>query len=218
MCGRYLIEIDEKELKEILSAAEVSADERLDQLSFTFSGGEIFPGSSAPVITAGGVRYMTWGFPSISESLNPHTPQGVISSRARPGIHLINARSETAATSKTFGEAFDARRCVVPASAYFEWKQTGKKRKVKYEITLPMRAPLYMAGIYTINGQFAILTRDAAPVIAEIHDRMPVIMPKSLIDAWLKQSPDALNQAVTDLQFAPVPASDKNPNQLKLFT
>ena len=75
-----------------------------------------------------------------------------------------------------------------------------------------------MAGIYTIDGQFAILTRDAAPAIAEIHDRMPVIISKSNIEAWLNDSPEVLNEALTDLQFAPVPASDKNPNQLRLFT
>ena len=201
MCGRYLIEIDEKELKEILSAAETSADERMDKLSFTFRGGEIYPDNTAPVITADGVRFMTWGFPSLVENQHSH----------------INARSETAATSKTFGEAMEVRRCVVPASAYFEWKHTGKKRKTKYEFTLPKRTPLYMAGIYTIDGKFAILTRDAAPTMTEIHDRMPVIIPKSLIDVWINQSPEVMNQAVTILKFAPVPADDKNPNQLKLF-
>ena len=75
-----------------------------------------------------------------------------------------------------------------------------------------------MAGIYTTDGGFAILTRDAAPSLAHIHDRMPVIIPKSLIQAWLKDSPEVIAQAVTDLKFVPAPASDKNPNQLKLFT
>ena len=151
---------------------------------------------------------MTWGFPSILENQHPH----------------INARSETAMNSKTFGEAMAICRCIVPASAYFEWKQTVKKRKEKYEFTLPDREPLYMAGIYTIgpkvsphgDGQFAILTRDAAPAMAEIHDRMPVIIPKSLIKAWFKDSPEAINQAQIELNFAPVPTSDKKPVQLKL--
>ena len=200
MCGRYLI-IEEIELNEIISAAETSADERLSKLSFTFRSGEICPDNTAPVITADGVRFMTWGFPSLLEGQQPH----------------INVRSETAADSKTFSEAMEARRCIVPASAYFEWKHTGKKRKEKYEFTLPDRSPLYMAGIYAIDGKFAILTRDAPPAMTETHDRMPVILRKSLIQKWLKDSPEAASQAVTDLKFAPVPAKEKNPNQLKLF-
>ena len=56
---RFLIELDDSEIKEILTAAEDSADERLDQLYFTFSGGEIYPGNTVPIITANGVRYMT---------------------------------------------------------------------------------------------------------------------------------------------------------------
>jgi len=45
---------------------------------------------------------------------------------------------------------------------------------------------------------------------------MPVLLTKSLIEAWLKQSPEVLNQAITDLQFVPVPVSEKNPQQLRL--
>ena len=197
MCGRFLV--SGEELKEILEAAEASADACMGQLSFTFRGGEVFPSDTVPVITANGVRFMTWGFPSILENQRAH----------------INARSETAATSKTFGEAMAARRCIVPASAYFEWKQTGKKHKDKYEFTLPGRTPLYMAGIYTADGQFAILTREAASSMTDIHGRMPVILPKSLIGLWINQSSEVMSQAVTELQFSPVPASDMQPDKIK---
>ena len=220
MCGRYLVEITEEELSGIVAAAEKNACKNSEQPSFTFTfkGGEIFPGSIAPVITANNeVRFMTWGFPNTSENRPPHTPQGVISSWARPGIHLINARSETAARSKTFSEAMATRRCVVPASGYFEWKTHGKKHKTKYKFTLPNKAPMYMAGVYSIDGYFAVLTRDAVPAIYEIHDRMPVIIPKSLIEVWLKESPDVLKEATTDLQFAPVSTGDKQPEQMSLF-
>ena len=217
MCGRYLIEIDEKELKEIIAEVEKSGDERSLQLSATFKGGEIFPGSIVPVITANNkVRFMTWGFPSIVNK-SSHTPQGVISSRARPGIHHINARSETAATSKTFGEAMASRRCVVPASGYYEWKSLDKKNKTKYEITLPGRTPMYMAGIYSSDERFAVLTRAAAPAITEIHDRMPVILHKSLIHAWLNDSPEVMKEALTDLHFAPVSASEYYGSREPLF-
>ena len=72
-----------------------------------------------------------------------------------------------------------------------------------------------MAGIYTSDGQFAIFTRDAAPATRQIHDRIPVILDKLQIDA--KRSPEVINQALTDLHFEQLPASDKNPNQLRLF-
>ena len=201
MCGRYLVEINDEELKEIAAAAEVNA-RHAEQFSFAFNGGEIFPGSIAPVITANEICFMKWGFPSRDAKRPPH----------------INARSETAATSKTFGSGLSARRCIIPASGYFEWKTLDKKRKLKFKFSLPDGSPMYMAGVYSNDGRFAILTREAAPAILEIHDRMPVILPKSLIEKWLKESPDALNEALTDLRFIPVPASDKQPNQASLFS
>ena len=195
-----MIEINEEELKEIAAAAELNAHHAV-QFSFAFNGGEIFPGSIAPVITANEVCFMKWGFPSRDAKRSPH----------------INARSETAATSKTFGAPLAERRCIVPASGYYEWKTLDKKRKLKFKFTLPDGSPMYMAGVYSVDGRFAILTREAARAILEIHDRMPVILPKSLIEKWLKESPDALNVALTDLQFIPVPTSDKQPNQTSLF-
>jgi putative SOS response-associated peptidase YedK len=204
MCGRFVVEIEEQQLREIIEEAQDGISRDSEQLSFTFKGGEIFPGNTVPVITANKKAcFMTWGFPSIVADRRPH----------------INARSETAATSKTFGEAIATRRCIVPASAYFEWKDLGKKKKAKYEFRLKDRSPLYMAGIYSEDGEFAILTRDAAPAMTEVHDRMPVIIPKSSIDTWLNESPEAMSQALTELQFEPVPAAvkDKQPEQLRLF-
>ena len=210
MCGRYLVEISEEELREIAAALDttpadgaVSPCGNSDELTFTFAGkgGEIFPGSVAPVITGNNeVRFMKWGFP------------GIIAKQS-----YINARSETAAASRTFGEAMAARRCIVPASGYYEWKTRDKKHKAKYKFTIPDQTLMFMAGIYSVDGQFAILTRAAVSAITEIHDRMPVILSKSLAEMWLQESPDALNEALTDLEFSPVPAVDKQPEQTSLF-
>ena len=109
MCGRFLVEFSEEELREIIASAEKGADERSDHLSFTFKGGEIFPCDATPVITANGVRLMTWGFPNVILDKAPH----------------INARCETAVKSKTFGEAMASRRCLIPASAFYEWKDVN---------------------------------------------------------------------------------------------
>jgi putative SOS response-associated peptidase YedK len=133
-------------------------------------------------------RFMLRGFPCIISGKRPH----------------INARSETAATSKTFSAAMASRRCLVPASGYFEWKTLGKNRKEKYGFRLPGMSPMYMAGIYSGDGRFAILTRDAAPGILEIHNRMPVILPKTLKGAWFGGSPGVLSEALTDLRSCSV--------------
>lgn len=203
MCGRYLVEIDEEELNEMVAAAEKNVHIHSEQISYAFKGGEIFPGNLAPVIMANNeVRFMTWGFPSI----NPNKPSH------------INARSETAAASKTFGDAMKTRRCTIPASGYFEWITQNKKHRIKYKFTLPGRSLMYMAGIYSIDYQFVVLTRDAAPSISEIHDRMPVILPKSIIDMWLRGSPEALKEALNDLHFSPVYKSDIQPKQMNLFS
>ena len=184
MCGRYLIEADDMELSDIVAAAQNSLNARTSRQLFT--GGEIFPGSMAPVLTADdGARFMHWGFPGLISEQRPH----------------INARSETAAALRTFSGAMASRRCIVPATSYFEWKALGKGRKDKYEFTLPDRAPMYMAGIYSGDGRFAILTRAAAPVLLEIHGRMPVIIPKRLTSVWLNETPEPMREAVTELTF-----------------
>jgi putative SOS response-associated peptidase YedK len=224
--------MDEKELRDIVSAAQRSI--RLPEkgaatdaakariiardvnaamtggpaaATAPWKGGEVCPGDVAPVLTAGGAaRFMTWGFPSLYGK-QPH----------------INARSETAAGAITFRDAWLNRRCLVPATCYFEWKhpgaKTGKKQREKYAFRLPDSPLLYMAGIYTTGGMFAILTRAASHGISEIHDRMPVIIPKALATFWLEESPQVVAKAVTELRFAPAddPVTDDRPVQLSLF-
>ena len=166
------------------------------------AGGEIFPGDMAPVVIGGNeTRYMTWGFPDLAGK-RPH----------------INARSETAATSKTFGGAMADRRCLVPASGYFEWKPIDKRRKEKYSITPAGGGLMYMAGIYSPGGRFAILTCDAAPEIFAIHDRMPVILSKDRAAGWLNGVPDIQLGAISGLIAAPVTAAaEPPPPQMSLF-
>ena len=198
MCGRYLIEGDDRDMHEIIALAEKGIRDG----PAAFKGGEISPSDTAPVIAGHGACFMVWGYPALHAGSKPH----------------INARSETAAALKTFGEAVETRRCIVPASGYYEWKTAGKKRKEKYVFTLPDRMPLYMAGIHSGDGQYAILTREAAPAINDIHGRMPAIIPQALIAVWLSGTPDVLEEALTDLCFEFVLVSAGQAEQLCLFT
>ena len=76
---------------------------------------------------------------------------------------------------------------------------------------------MYMAGIYSSDGRFAILTRAASTVMAEIHDRAPVIVSKERVFSWLKESQDAMLNAVTELFFESVHQRDEYHQQLSLF-
>ena len=201
MCGRYHFETDENALSDIVAEAIKNTRERTEQR--LFAGGEVFPGDLAPVLTAGNrAQFMIWGFPNLNAGKRPH----------------INARSETAAMLPTFCGAMSARRCIVPASGYYEWKPIGNKRKEKYEFTLPGRMPLYMAGVYSDDGRFAILTRAAVAAILDIHDRMPVIIPYNLIAVWINETADALRSALTDLRFERVQSCSGQDEQMSLFS
>ena len=190
MCGRYLIDIDESEISGIVAEAVKNSREQVsNQL---FEGGEIFPSNAAPVIAGNGACFMSWGYPSLIDGRRPH----------------INARSETAAALKTFSKAMALRRCIVPATGYYEWKRIDGKRKEKYIFKLPDSEPMYMAGIHSGGGQYAILTREATAAISIIHDRMPVIIPQALTAVWLNETSDVLKEALTDLCFDLAEAND----------
>jgi putative SOS response-associated peptidase YedK len=110
----------------------------------------------------------------------------------------FNARAETIATQSLFKEAFKRRRCIVPASGFYEWSGE-KKARLPWYFTSPDGLPLSFAGLYERwkNPETAetvqsctIITTDANRMIARIHDRMPVILDKAGVKAWL-DAPDA---------------------------
>ncbi len=108
------------------------------------------------------------------------------------GYKMINARAETVAEKPSFRNAFRKRRCLVPASGFYEWKgQAGEKQP--YYITLK-DGPMTFAGLWgswkdpksgdKIESCTIIVTR-ANALCAKIHDRMPVILAPNDVDPWL---------------------------------
>jgi putative SOS response-associated peptidase YedK len=177
MCARYTVYSEEEiiELRQIIIEAE-----RKIFAGQTPAAGEVRPADTAPVVTRGGAAAMKWGFPGIA------------------GKGLIrHARSETVMDKKLFAEAARSRRCAVPATGFFEWgsdreqlsllgEASGKPQKRKYLFTLPGADFFYLAGLYDRQGRFVIMTREADGAAAEIHDRMPVILPPDGRGAWLE--------------------------------
>lgn len=111
------------------------------------------------------------------------------------GSRMINARSETVAEKRSFAPGFSKRRCIVPATGYFEWKKEGTAKR-PFFIQRKDSDPLFLAGIYgwwqTPDAEWlltaTILTRAAVGDMAEIHDRSPVILERAEVDTWLDPS------------------------------
>ena len=122
------------------------------------------------------------------------------------GKLLFNARSETAAEKAIFKDGMTQRRCLIPATCYFEWEHRGKD-KIKYAIAPQNSSMIYLAGIYRKEGNRAactILTREPAEGIAFIHNRMPVILPAEAAGDWLNvryEATDVLKAAQTEIGY-----------------
>lgn len=173
MCGRYYID-PEDNIEELLAIPIAASGMEAKRY------GEIRPADTALVLANNRNKQqrlfpMKWGFPR---------PDGK--------LLMINARSETAQEKAAFADSAKNRRCIIPASGYYEWgkkdKETGKKQK--YAFSQPGSRLIYMAGLYMVEEEthtpyYTILTRDAVPEIAEIHGRMPVVLPENLLADWL---------------------------------
>ena len=190
MCGRYYIAEDDaaEELRQIIAAVNRRSTD-------VKTSGEIRPGDTVPVLANNqtlqpGAYAMRWGYT---------LPDGKL---------LFNARSETAADKALFQDGMTQRRCLIPATCYFEWERRGKE-KIKYAIAPEGSQMLYLAGIYRKEDNRAactILTREPAESIAFIHNRMPVILPAEAVRDWLNiryDAADVLKVAQENMQYRP---------------
>lgn len=127
------------------------------------------------------LAWLNWGFP-------PSQPK-------RPP--LINARSETAHQLPTFREAFRARRCIIFADGFYEWKRAGQPRPQPYFFELADQGAFALAGLWQPgepDAQAVVLTTEANTLMQPIHDRLPVIFTPDTARMWLNRetSPDTL--------------------------
>lgn len=108
------------------------------------------------------------------------------------GYKMINARSETVAEKPAFRTAFQRRRCIVPASGFYEWQAGEAKHKQPFHFTRADGDLLSFAGLWEKwDGgteplySFTILTAAANETMAAYHHRMPVILERAAINRWL---------------------------------
>ena len=176
MCSRYFLDADGN----IIAYAFHVPTQQVVRKRFN-----IAPTQEAPVVRVGSgggreIATLRWGLvPAWAKDL-------------KVGTKMINARAESVAEKPAFRAAVQKRRCVVPATGFFEW-QGEPGRKQPFAITLPGQQLFAFAGLWESwrpkGGEavetFTIVTTDANENVARIHDRMPVILPMDAVETWL---------------------------------
>ncbi len=186
MCTRFFLDESQRELAQIMNLVKRTPLTK----RFIYQGhplmtkGEIRPTNVVSVIAPDrngkkSVYPMKWGFTDKEH-----------------GNLIYNARSESAGYSPTFKEWWTGHRCVIPSSYYCEWEHyAGPDGRIrtgsKYLIQTLNSEITWLCGLYRIENEFpvfVILTREPSRDLAEIHDRMPVIISDDKISDWI--SPD----------------------------
>ncbi|MFI9643668.1 SOS response-associated peptidase [Micromonospora sp. NPDC051925] len=200
MCGRYATTRGAGELSAVFESYD-DTDGRLGPAH------NVAPTDPVPVVRVDpdGSRVLSvgrWG-------LVPHW-----ASSAAGAARMINARAETVATSRAYAVPFARRRCLVPADGWYEWVRRAGGGKQPYFMTPRDGAVLALAGIWSrweTLLTFSVLTTAAVGELAEVHDRMPLLLPRDRWADWLApvDDPAALlvpptSQWLAGLEIRPV--------------
>jgi len=178
MCGRYNLITDAVALVDFFA---------IEQTLFNASQIEphynIAPGQNVPVVRDGSngreLVLARWG-------LVPHW-----SKESRTRYSTINARAETVAEKPVYRDSFKRRRCLIPATGFYEWKRDGEQ-KIPYHIQLAGGGLFAFAGLWDHwqkQGEgfdsCSIIVTSANETVRPVHERMPVILNQAYYNAWL---------------------------------
>ncbi len=182
MCGRFTLTTPAESLEQLFG---------LDMPTGLAPRYNVAPGQEVPVVRRGAdggraLAALRWGLvPAWAED-------------PAIGRRMINARAETVAQRPAFRDAFRARRCLIPADGYYEWRKMPGRRSRPYYVTLPGHAPFAFAGLWERwqgpGGEAletcVIVTTAANARLAPVHDRMPAILGADSFEAWLAAPPE----------------------------
>ena len=147
----------------------------------------VCPTQAIPVVTSEGgarrLRAMRWGF--LPAWYKTHTD----------GPLIINARADTIATKPAFREAVRSRRCLIPASGFYEWSEGPAGSRLPWYFTRADGLPMALAGVWQHwerDGQAqdtcAIVSTEAGPAMAGLHHREPVVVAADDWPLWLGEA------------------------------
>jgi putative SOS response-associated peptidase YedK len=176
MCGRFTITHPNEALAALFDAVPGNDLPMVPNFN-------VCPTNPVVVVTSDGgarrLRAMRWGFvPTWYKAPND-------------GPLIINARSDTVAVKPAFKAAIRERRCIVPASGFYEWSEGENKARLPWYFTRADGQPMALAGVWQRWGEIdtvAIVSTEAGPGMAEIHHREPVILEQADWPLWLGEA------------------------------
>jgi putative SOS response-associated peptidase YedK len=204
MCGRFTITLAPAEFEEEFDLENIPEDYNPRY--------NVAPSQSIWVVrdpTQRKVEKMRWGLvPFWAKDLSI-------------GSRMINARAETLEVKPAFRTAFQKRRCLILADGFYEWDKgpSGKGSSIPHYFYLKEHKPFMFAGLWESWGpapmepvlSCAIITCQPNELLAEYHDRMPVILDKATAWEWVR---DGQNSAQLSSLLRPYPAEAMDEHQV----
>lgn len=206
MCGRYAAKKDPATLATEFDAVDATGGEHRGPDYNVAPSRQVFTvverhprddtGEANPARTERSLRLMKWG-------LVPHWAKD-----PSVGNRMINTRSESAAEKPAFRAALKSRRCIIPADGWYEWRRDGKVKQ-PFFMTPADGSSIAMAGLWSTWKDkeadaeadplvsYTILTTDAIGQLTEIHERMPLLLPRESWAAWLNPDLEDVSELLT---------------------
>ncbi len=201
MCGRYTVLANETAIR-----TEYGLAHSIDSFQPSYN---IAPGQDVLAIIHDGKErragYIRWGLiPSWAKD-------------EKIGYKMINARSETVHEKPSFKNLLAQKRCLIIADSFYEWQKQGSRKQPK-RIQLADRGLFAFAGLWDkwqtddkVVFTCTILTKDANPFMKQIHDRMPIILPKQKEAEWIsptKQHPVQVKEFLAEVNIEDLTSYD----------
>lgn len=187
MCGRYTYKLTWEQIVNLYRLT--LPEEPPEQLKPSFN---VAPTHVMPIIRpAGNGRELVlagWGL--VPFWLKPDQ-------LGKQPYSTINARADRIQTAPTWREPFKKRRCLVPATGWYEWHKVSAKAKKPFHFQ-PAASPFAFGGVYdvwrgdggTAITSFSIVTTEAAPGTAAYHERMPLVLEEAQFEDWMRGPPE----------------------------
>lgn len=225
MCGRYASFRSAQDLADAFAIDAALVDDSVREVAPSWN---VAPTQDVRIVVERGRRQPDGGTGPVERSLRL-ARWGLVPGWAKDpsvGARMINARAESLLDKPAFARPFAARRCLVPADGYYEWKPVpvpegsprGRAPKQPYYLAPADGSVVALAGLYELWRDPArdaddprrwlvsttIVTRPASPDLADIHDRMPLVLPPDAWGTWLDPAVGA-DEAAVLLDGEPAP-------------